>query len=339
MSVLLPLFVQIIMFKSAKSLGFVTVLTFAALTCLAGEAKAETFTIGGKSLNTNNGFRRIDGQPRLSIYTQTVGDPDQDFQRLPGNKGGVLLKHKSTGKCLNAHYLANGREINVWNCDANDPDQNWNVNSLGGNVVQIKRAGTNLCIDTPTRNDVGVVHLWACDSNNTNQRWQSNVVSPPSLKPPLLSQQNPAYFNARLGFYGRAGNIFAASRFGSRFVDNGGLTDGNCTWYAHGRVKELGGNVAALNSMRSNANRWHTQLSNGSRILNRGETPQFGDIAQWGSNHVAVVERVYTENGVLMLTISESHYPVPDKGIRSRLHQVKNIRADSPTRFIRVPGI
>ncbi|MEH1797287.1 peptidoglycan DD-metalloendopeptidase family protein [Nostoc sp.] len=157
------------------SLGFATISLIGLF--LPGIAQAvETFSVNGNmALNTNNYFHRIDGTPRMSIYQRNDNDPDQQFDRLSGNRGGILLRHRSTGQCLNAHYLENGREINVWNCDSNDPDENWNLIDVGGGFNLIKRANTNLCVDTPTRDNQGKVHLWTCDSNNPNQRWQSSA--------------------------------------------------------------------------------------------------------------------------------------------------------------------
>jgi surface antigen len=322
---------------------FLVVLGTAAVSSLvigtSAVQAAETFSVDNVALNTNLNFRLIDGNPRMSIYQRNDNDPDQQFDRLPGNRGGILLKHRSTGRCLNAHYLFNGAEINVWSCDPNDPDQNWNLEGVSDGRILIKRTGTNLCVDTPTRSNTGKVHLWTCDANNSNQRWRA--VQAPSGGAPLLTQQGPQYFKDRPQFY-TTGNIFAQSRYGSSLVNNTGSTEGNCTWYAHGRVKELGGNSAALNSMRGNANQWHLQLSNGARILARNESPQLGDIAQWslnGQNHVAVVERVYTDqNGVRRIVVSESHYSTNfDGGGSGTLHRIFDYRADNPSRYIRVP--
>jgi hypothetical protein len=151
----------------------------------------------------------------------------------------------------------------------------------------------------------------------------------------LLTQQGAQYFKDRPQFY-TTGNIFATSRYGSSLVNNTGSTEGNCTWYAHGRVKELGGSPAALNSMSGNARDWDNQLSNGAKIVS---TPQPGDIAQWESNHVAVVERVYTDsNGVRRVVLSESHYTSNfDGGGAGTLHRIVDYRADIPDRYIRVP--
>lgn len=150
----------------------------------AAQASETFFVQEGKALNTNNLFGKIDGQPRMSIWQRNDSDSDQQFDRLPGNRGGILLKHRSTGKCLNAARLWNGAEMNVWNCDANDSDQNWNLVDVGNGFNLIKRTGTNLCVDTPTRNDGGIVHLWDCDSNNGNQRWKSSVWGSPTSPPP-----------------------------------------------------------------------------------------------------------------------------------------------------------
>ena len=150
-------------------------------------------------------------------------------------------------------------------------------------------------------------------------------------KPPLLTRQGAQYFRDRPQFY-TTGNIFAQSMFGSSLVGGRGYTEGNCTWYAHGRLLELGKSPAALRTMSGNAN----QLSNGSRIVS---SPQVGDIAQWtanGANHVAVVEAVHP-NGTI--TISESHWKTNwDGGGAGTLHWVGTISASSPTRYIRVPN-
>jgi len=172
-----------------------------------------------------------------------------------------------------------------------------------------------------------------------------------SVTNPLLTRQNASYFNARPQFY-TTGNIFAQGGvYGSSLVGGRGYTEGNCTWYAHGRVKELGGNAAALNSMSGNANQWHTQLSNGTKIVS---SPRPGDIAQWTRwytdsrgvrrqmNHVAVVEKV---NGNGTIVISESHWKSEYNGStytgygKGTLHNVRTIQANNPDRYIRVPGV
>jgi len=151
----------------------------------------------------------------------------------------------------------------------------------------------------------------------------------------LLSVVDADYFLARPQFY-TTGNPFFAYHAPVSVGGTGGLT-GNCTWYASGRVKEMGGSPAALASMLGNANNWHNQLSNGATIAS---SPQVGDIAQWssnGQNHVAVVEKVNPDGSIV---ISESNYSL------SPLHHVRTIALGAvgtkatgwPDRFIRVPG-
>ncbi len=157
-----------------------------------------------------------------------------------------------------------------------------------------------------------------------------------SVPNPLLGRQGVDYFKARPQYY-ISGNIFSLSNYGSHLVDGRSRTEGNCTWYAHGRLLELGGNRAALQSMNGNANEWHYQISNGSQIVS---SPQPGDIAQWtsnGANHVAVVEQVNSDGTIV---ISESHYNTNwDGGGAGTLHHVRTISASNPDRFIRVPGV
>ena len=162
----------------------------AGATVLSAAASAETFVISNsignsnKALNTNRNFRLIDGHPRMSLWTHNINDADQHFDRLPGNKGGQLLRQRSTGKCLNGYRRWNGAEVNVYPCDPNDLDQNFNVENLSNGDVQIRlseiRNNVRFCIDSPTRNDGGAVTLWQCNSG-VNQRFKINggTIAPP----------------------------------------------------------------------------------------------------------------------------------------------------------------
>jgi murein DD-endopeptidase MepM/ murein hydrolase activator NlpD len=135
----------------------------------------KTYFIDGFALNTNNYFVKLDGFSIMSSWTRTDSVPDQQFERLSGSAGGQLLKHKSTGGCLNAHYLANNSQMNVWSpCNPADIDQNWTFPDLGNGYFHIKRAGSNSCVDMPYRTNGGRVHMIGCDPNNANQRWRTN---------------------------------------------------------------------------------------------------------------------------------------------------------------------
>lgn len=169
-----------------------------AFTAQAARA-AETFQVnGGYALNTNHSFRLIDGTPRMSLYQHNINDPDQQFDRLSGSSSNsILLRHSSTGKCLNAHYLSNNAEMNVWNCNASDPDQNWNLVNLPSGEFLIRRNGTNFCVDSPTRTNTGRIHLITCDANNANQRWRSTTTGSNQNR---ILQRAKAWVDARVPY-------------------------------------------------------------------------------------------------------------------------------------------
>lgn len=109
----------------------------------------------------------------------------------------------------------------------------------------------------------------------------------------------------------------------------------NCTWYAHGRMMQLGYNKYALDTMLGNAGTWAQTASFGTQV---SDTPQINSIAFWEDNapgasewgHVAVVENILTDGSI---EISESHYGGPAYDTRTLAP------ADSywPTSFIIVP--
>jgi Ricin-type beta-trefoil lectin domain/CHAP domain len=136
-------------------------------------ASAETFSIGGTALNTNNQFPLKDGQPIMSTWTLNPTDNDQQFDRLSGN----LLRHKSTNKCLNAYQPAAGSVVNVYPCNANDGDQKFSLIPVGNNTNLIQRMGTNFCLDMPSRSSNLRIMLQNCNTGNTNQKFVSDAGS------------------------------------------------------------------------------------------------------------------------------------------------------------------
>jgi len=124
--------------------------------------------------------------------------------------------------------------------------------------------------------------------------------------------------------------------FVSSYTDSvsGIYYNGNCTWYARGRMLQLGYSPSALSTMFRNAGTWDENAGNGAFVSN---TPQVGSIAVWegGVNgagsvgHVAVVESV---NGNGTITISESNW-----GNSSRRYNTRTISANAPSKFIIVP--
>lgn len=161
----------------------------------ASPTLAETFVVdGNKALNTNNNFVKVDGNPRMSIWDFNANDADQQFDRLQGVSGSTLLRHRSTGKCLNAYYVVNGGVVTTWPCNINDPAQNFNIISVGNGYSLIQRRGSNHCVDSPSRNNGGMVQLWDCNQGLANQRWKNS--SPPQPQPPVIERNSRMKVNA-----------------------------------------------------------------------------------------------------------------------------------------------
>jgi surface antigen len=123
------------------------------------------------------------------------------------------------------------------------------------------------------------------DFSNTSVNWNSN-----------------AYRNDNI--FWKSG--FAPKRFSPPSPQLGNAK-GNCTWYAHGRARQLGFS-SNLNSMSSNAKTWANAAKNSGILVD--QVPSVGAIAQTtkgggGFGHVAFIEKV-NSNGTLL--ISESSY-------------------------------
>ena len=109
----------------------------------------------------------------------------------------------------------------------------------------------------------------------------------------------------------------------------------NCTWYAHGRMMQLGYSEYALDSMLGNAGTWDNTAGRGAKVVSQ---PQVPCIAVWEANvggagsvgHVAVVERINSDGSIL---ISESNWPT------GNTYGTRTIYPGSkwPSKFITVP--
>ncbi|MEL7223863.1 MAG: RICIN domain-containing protein [Cyanobacteria bacterium P01_D01_bin.36] len=158
-----------------------TLAVLSPLAVTSGEAKAfVTFSLESDvALNTNHYFRPLNGQPRMSLWRHDVRDRDQQFMLVPSPDGiSSRFQQMSTGKCLNAHHVWNGGEVNVWPCNAYDPDQRFELVPLWGGRFHIRRMGTNLCVDAPQFRNYGRVHLWECMEHNPHQRWEATINGP-----------------------------------------------------------------------------------------------------------------------------------------------------------------
>ena len=106
----------------------------------------------------------------------------------------------------------------------------------------------------------------------------------------------------------------------------------NCTWYAHGRMIQLGYSENALDSMWGDAGTWDNTASRGAYV---SKEPQVGSIAVWEANvnsagrvgHVGIVERVNSDGTIL---ISESNWG-------KRTYSTRTISKYNPSKFVIVP--
>jgi hypothetical protein len=174
---------------------------------------AETFSIDGIALNTNDkDWPRKHGQPLMYTWELNPNDLDQQFDRQ-----GDQLRHRSTGKCLNAYQPAQGSTMNVWPCIANDPDQKFVVINVRDKVM-IQRKGTNFCLDMPRRSRNTLMTLINCDSNNGNQLFVNAGTPPPPPPPPITSTGKMQEFF----------NRFNGARAITRYDLQGSSYDGQC---------------------------------------------------------------------------------------------------------------
>jgi surface antigen/GH25 family lysozyme M1 (1,4-beta-N-acetylmuramidase) len=115
-----------------------------------------------------------------------------------------------------------------------------------------------------------------------------------------------------------------------------GTALGNCTWFAHGRLLDLGYDPTQLNAMRGNASLWDNQaLANGVPV---DSTPKVGSIAQTdnsagGLGHVGVVESVNRDGTI---TVTESSYSTDPSSVWNFLWRHRTVTATWFERFIHV---
>ncbi len=109
----------------------------------------------------------------------------------------------------------------------------------------------------------------------------------------------------------------------------------NCTWYAHGRMMQLGYCPYALDSMRFSAYRWAEDAARDAEVV---DDPLVGSIAFWDGEasfggslgHVGVVEKVETDGSILISDSSSSRDAY-------NIFTTSPGERNWPTAFIKVP--
>ena len=111
-----------------------------------------------------------------------------------------------------------------------------------------------------------------------------------------------------------------------------GPAKGNCTWFAYGRLRELGYSTSDLNKLNGDAKHWDDLAVSAQIPVDK--TPTVGAIAQFNGrrNHVAVVEKVNADGTIV---ISESSY-APGSKSWDFLYRTRTIAASSVDNFIHV---
>jgi Ricin-type beta-trefoil lectin domain/CHAP domain len=185
-----------------NSTSLFTIAAGVAVTVLAASpAKADTFSINGKAMDTGFHQPRINGGgPRMILWDHFTNNANQNFDLMQGNRGGRLLKHRSTGWCLNAYQPRAGSSVNTYPCNPNDPEQNFQLLDQGNSYQMIKLVNTNLCVDsTPSTNNNQQVILWNClpAFQNHYQRWLMTRTGGGSTNPspspsPIVSRAEKA---------------------------------------------------------------------------------------------------------------------------------------------------
>ena len=111
-----------------------------------------------------------------------------------------------------------------------------------------------------------------------------------------------------------------------------GTAKGNCTWFAYGRLRELGYSTSDLNKLNRDAEHWDDLAVSAHIPIDK--LPAVGAIAQFNGrrNHVAVVENINADGTIVL---SESSY-APGNKSRDFLYRTRTIAASSVDNFIHV---
>jgi len=266
------------------------------------------YTIGGNFYSVFQNYQGTLGNP-ISDAIQYSGDVSyQLFEN-----GSIVTSQYGTFPLyggIRQTYLNNGG-LNGWLGEPKSAE----IDRGNGNVIQYFESG----------------YIYWNGSRATAYRY---ATTPPQTSPNIGSQLGVTMPDFNQPAY-RENNIFWQSGYAPASTHpaytNLGSALGNCTWYVNGRLQQLGYNTTTLIKLNGNASEWDNLAANAG--ISMSSTPQVGDIAQWESGHVAVVEKVNPDGTIL---ISESSYPI-SAGVADYLYKTETISASSPSRFIRLP--
>jgi surface antigen len=206
----------------------------------------------------------------------------------------------------------------------NNPYQLWKV-TKNGSGYQIVNKATGRALDAGGSNGNSLYMHPNPISGNSYHQWNLNL--PGTGGTPINGS------TTIMTYSDFASNWRNWSEYTSRnpFPGKGA----NCTWYAHGRMMQLGYSEYALDSMLGHAGTWDNTASRGCRVIS---APQVPSIAVWEAGvggagsvgHVAVVERINSDGSII---ISESNWPT------GTMYGTRTIYPGSkwPSKFVAVP--
>ncbi len=286
-------------------------------------------------INRATGRALDSGGPNNSVYPHSSPSATNPYHQWRFDRVGdnYMVIDRATGRALDAGG-ANGEKAYMHGKpDRNNPWHLWQVKPVGSFYMLVSVA-TKRALDAggawnteiymhKTPMELNPWHLWQLNLSQATQTTApiAQNSSDPNWNSRAYREDNPLW---RAGFAPRSVNP-------PQYAMSNPNAKGNCTWYANGRLRELGYRSADLNQLVGNASQWGTQATNAGIPVSR--TPQVGSIAQWDSNHVAVVEQVNSDGTIV---ISESSYSSVSPSPQDYLYRRRTISATDPTRYIHV---
>ena len=286
-------------------------------------------------INRATGRALDSGGPNNSVYPHSSPSATNPYHQWRFDRVGdnYMVIDRATGRALDAGG-ANGEKAYMHGKpDRNNPWHLWQVKPVGSFYMLVSVA-TKRALDAggawnteiymhKTPMELNPWHLWQLNLSQATQTTApiAQNSSDPNWNSRAYREDNPLW---RAGFAPRSVNP-------PQYAMSNPNAKGNCTWYANGRLRELGYRSADLNQLVGNASQWGTQATNAGIPVSR--TPQVGSIAQWDSNHVAVVEQVNSDGTIV---ISESSYSSVSPSSLDYLYRRRTIFATAPTRYIHV---
>jgi len=253
-------------------------------------------------------------------------DGDGKADAIVVNDNGVTVK-RSTGSSFSAHETWIGSAYygskGTYFADV-DGDGKADAVVVNDNGVTVKRS---------TGSSFSAHETWISSAYYGSKGTFISSANLPPVLPAIMS------YNDFINTYQTKSWYTSANPYSSSYTDDSGVYHpGNCTWYAYGRMLQLGYSKSALDAIRGDASKWgYNAAKAGFQVSG---TPTVGSIAVWdgdysyggknkgSSGHVAIVERVYDDGSI---DISEANWSL--SRYDTRLH----ISKYEPSKFIVIP--